>query len=73
MAQNYKYNQVTTKKFAIKGQLSADGKTIFYVDGDKEEKKIEVGKCFEKFGGQMIEVTIANKEDEDLTGKFEEE
>lgn len=73
MAQNYKYNQVTTKKFAIKGKLSDDGKTIFYVDGDKEERIIAVNKCFDKFNGQMIELTIAVKEDEDLTEEFEGE
>ena len=29
---NYKYEQNTTKKFSIKGELSENGKVITYVD-----------------------------------------
>ncbi len=71
--QNYKYNKVTTKKFSIKGELSNDGKIITYVNGDKEEMEIPVSKCFEKFAGQPIELSLALKTDEDLTDEFEED
>ena len=71
--QNYKYNKVTTKKFSIKGELSTDGKTITYVNGDKEEATIAVATCFAKFAGQPIELSLALKTDEDLSDEFEEE
>lgn len=71
--QNYKYNKVTTEKFSIKGELSADGKMISYVNGDKEDAVISVEKCFEKFAGGPIELTLSLKTDEDLSEEFEEE
>ena len=73
MAQNYKYNKVTTEKFNIKGELSNDCKTIKYIDGDKEEREISVAKCFEKFAGQEIALSLMLKTDEDLSDEFEEE
>lgn len=71
--QNYKYNKITTEKFNIKGELSDDCRTIKYIDGDKEEREITVEKCFEKFAGQPIDLTLTLKTDEDLSGEFEEE
>ena len=68
---NYKYEQNTTKKFSIKGELSENGKVITYVDQDKDEKTITVDKCFSKFAGLPIEVAIAVKSVEDLGDELE--
>ena len=73
MSQNYKYNKVTMNRFAIKGELSNDGKTIAYINGDKEEKIISVNKCFSKFCGQPIELIITLKTEENLCDEFMEE
>ena len=73
MAQSYKYNKVTTEKFNIKGELSDDCKTIKYINGDKEEQEISLAKCFEKFAGTEIALSIMLKTDEDLSEEFEEE
>lgn len=73
MAQNYKFNKTKTTKFTIKGNLSSDGRLIDYVDGDKTERTITIEKVFSKFHGQPIELSIAVKTDDDLTGEFEEE
>jgi hypothetical protein len=71
--QNYKYNKVTTEKFNIKGELSDDCKTIKYINGDKEEQEISLIKCFEKFVGTEIALSIMLKTDEDLSDEFEDE
>lgn len=71
--QNYKYNKTIIEKFTIKGELSDDGKMITYENGDKEEATISVQKCFEKFAGSPIALSIALKTDEDLSEEFEEE
>ena len=73
MAQNYKYNKSIVEKFAIKGELSEDGKTITYIDADKETRTISVEKCFDKFRGFPIELAIALKTAEDLSDEFEED
>ena len=73
MAQNYKYNKSIVEKFAIKGELSSDGKYITYIDADKDQRTITVDKCFSKFHGYPIELAIALKTEEDLSGDFEEE
>ena len=73
MAPNYKYNKVITEKFTIKGDLSTDGRTITYINGDKEEATISVVKCFEKFAGKPIDLALSLKIDEDLSEEFEEE
>lgn len=72
MAQNYKYNKSIVEKFAIKGELSEDGRIISYIDADKESKQISLDKCFSKFRGFPIELSIALKTEEDLSGEFEE-
>lgn len=72
MAQNYKYNKVTNEKFAIKGELSEDGKVITYINGDNEEAKITVDKCFAKFAGFPIDFSISLKTEIDLSDEFEE-
>lgn len=72
MAQNYKYNKSVAEKFAIKGELSDDGRTINYVDAEKDMKTISVDKCFSAFKGQEIALTITTKFDEDLSDEFEE-
>lgn len=73
MAQNYTYKKSAVEKFNIKGSLSDDCKTIIYIDGEKEEQLITVDKCFSKFGGMPIELTIAVKSTQDLEDEFEEE
>ena len=73
MAQNYKYNVVTTTKFAIKGTLSDDCKVIKYVNSDEEDAVISVDSCFTKFAGKDINLSISLKTDEDLSKEFEDE
>lgn len=73
MAQNYTYKKNIVEKFSIKGELSEDGKTISYINGDKEECEITVEKCFSKFAGQPIELSLALKTTQDLEDEFEEE
>lgn len=70
---SYKYNRMTVKKLNIKGKLSDDGKTISYLNADKEELHTTVENCFDKFKGMPIEFTLALKTDEDLSGETEEE
>lgn len=70
---NYKYEKNTVKKFSIKGDLSDNGKVITYIDGDKETRTITVEKCFSKFGGLPIELSLAVKSVEDLEDEFEED
>lgn len=71
MAKNYVYNQKTNTRFAIKGDLSADGKTINYLNSDKDNATIALAKCFEPFKGQTIELSISVKENADLEELFE--
>lgn len=71
MAKNYVYNQKTNTRFAIKGELTFDGKTIQYENSDKEEATIALSKCFEPFKGKFIELSISVKENENLEDLFE--
>ena len=64
---NLKYDRTEIKKYAVKGVLSTDGKTITYLDDDKNEANIALSKCFEPFGGGEISLTITNKFTEDLS------
>ena len=73
MAKNYTYNKTLTAKFGIKGTLSEDGTVINYINSDKDESVISVAKCFEPFKGEEITLTIATKDDQDLSEAFEEE
>jgi len=73
MAKNYKYNRIQNEKFNITGELSDDGKTITYINGDKDELTIDVAKCLSPFKGQSITLTIATKLDMDLSDEFEED
>ena len=70
---NYKYEKNIVEKFSIKGDLSEDGNVITYIDGDKETKTISIEKCFSKFSGMPIELSVAVKSTEDLGDEFEEE
>lgn len=71
--QNYTYKKNMVEKFSIKGELSDDGKIINYIDGDKEAREITVEKCFSKFSGMPIELTLSVKYVQDLEDEFEEE
>ncbi len=73
MAKNYVYNRTLTDKFSIKGVLSNDGKTINYINGEKEELEISVEKCLEPFKNEEITLSISIKQDQDLSDEFEEE
>ena len=73
MAKNYTYKKNTVEKFNIKGDLSDDCKVINYIDGDKNEQTITVEKCFAKFAGMPIELTLALKTAQDLEDEFEED
>lgn len=66
MAKNYSYTRSLTDKLAIKGELSEDGKTIKYIDENKEESIVSIDKCFEPFKSEFIELTIAVKMNQDL-------
>lgn len=68
---NYIYNNKSNLRFAIKGELSTDGETIYYTDSDKNEKEISVAKCFAKFCGMPVEISISSKTQEDLEDTFE--
>ena len=71
-----KFNKNITDKLTIKGLLSNDGKTIEYESGTGDDKHmaiITIEKCFSKFAGNPIELSIALKDIEDLTEEFEEE
>lgn len=70
---NYVYGVKSNRRFAIKGTLSADGKTISYVNSDKEEAEIALDKCFSAFRGMPIEVSITTKTEQDLAKGFEED
>ena len=70
MAKKLKYNQTTTTKFNIQGDLSMDGDIISYVEEDSLVE-LPVAKCFSKFAGQHITLSISLKTDEDLSGEFE--
>ena len=65
MAKNMSYTRTTTDRFAVKGELSQDGKTIKYED-DKKEATIAVEKLFKPFCGGPVEFVIATKLKEDL-------
>ena len=71
MAKNYTYNEKINKRFAIKGDLSADGKEIRYINSAKEEATISIDKCLSPFKGMLIELSIAMKTEEDLTKELE--
>ena len=71
MAQNYKYSRVQYDTFTINGDLSSNGSTIAYVDGQGTNQTITVTNCFNKFKGQPITLTISTKADVDLTSQFE--
>ena len=72
MAKNYTYNEKINKRFAIKGDLSTDGKEIYYTNSAKEETTISVDKCLSPFKGMTIELSIAMKTEEDLAKELEE-
>ena len=39
---------------------------IYYVDSEKEEKTLPIGKCFEPFRGEEIALTIVVKDEKDM-------
>lgn len=71
--QNYKYKKLVNSKFNIKGTLSEDGSFLTYINGDSEEKTIDILDCFRPFRGETLDVSISTKEEQDLTDEFEEE
>ena len=71
MAKNYTYNEKVNKRFAIKGDLSTDGKEIYYTNSDKESATISIDKCLSPFKGMTIDLSIAMKTEEDLTKELE--
>lgn len=73
MAQNYKYNRVVNSKFNIKGIVSEDFITITYTDGEGVTREISIEDCFKPFRGEAITLSIATKDEQDLTNEFEEE
>ncbi len=73
MAQNYKYHRTVNSKFNIKGEVSADGTTIVYIDGEGEEKMIPILDCFKPFRGEFLDLSLVTKEEQDLSEEFEEE
>ena len=73
MAKNYVFNRVMNDRFNIKGELSADGTTVTYINSDKEEATIPVAKILEPFKGEAITLTISVKTDQDLSDVIEGE
>lgn len=66
MAKSLTYKKTTTEKVTIKGVLSADAKTITYVE-DKTEKTATIQDYLDKFASMAVEFSIGCKSDEDLT------
>ena len=73
MAKNLSFTRSLVDKFTVKGLLSEDGKTITYINEDKDETIIPVDKCLHCFKGRSIELTIAEKQNMDLGDGSEEE
>ena len=71
--QNYKYKKLVNSKFNIKGTLSEDGTYLTYINGDSEERTIDILDCFKPFRGEPLDVSISTKEEQDLTEGFEED
>lgn len=72
MAKNPNFIRNMVDKFAIKGHLSEDGNVITYINDDKEETQIDIEKCLKSFRNEDIELTIAVKMSQDLSGSVEE-
>ena len=72
-SKNPSYTRSLTDKFAIKGILSEDGKTIQYLDANKDEQTITIDKCLENFRGEAIELQAVIKMNQDLTEEDEED
>lgn len=66
---SYKKNEVS--KISVKGILSNDATEITYIDDDKNEQTIEVKKCMKMMAGNEIVLTIALKNDTDLTEELD--
>ena len=72
MAKNPNFVRNMVDKFAIKGHLSRDGEIITYLNEDKEETQISIEKCLKSFRDEEIELTIAVKTSQDLSGSVED-
>lgn len=72
MAKNPNFIRNMVDKFAIKGHLSEDGRVITYINDDKEEAQIDIEKCLKSFRNEEIELTIAVKMSQDLSGSVED-
>jgi len=69
MAQALTYKRTTTDKLTIKGLLSDDATivTIKVKENDKEvDKEITIKDYFDNFAGEMVEISIGNKTEENL-------
>ena len=67
------YSRSLVDKFAIKGELSLDGKEITYIGNDNEQQTISVEKCLNPFRGEAIELQISVKMTQDLGAESEED
>lgn len=72
MAKNPNFTRSMVDKYSIKGRLSNNGKAITYINEDKDAAEITIEKCLSNFLNEDIELTIAVKMNQDLSGSEEE-
>lgn len=59
-------SRTVTDKVSVKGVLSKNGTTITYKNELKEDKDIEVSDCLAMFKGQVIDLSVTVKNEEDM-------
>lgn len=70
---NPTYNRSIVEKFSVKGQLSADGKEIEFINEDKETEVKSLLNMLKPFFGEFVDITVSTKTKEELEDDFEEE
>jgi hypothetical protein len=60
---NYKHTRVSQDSIHVRGILSEDGKSITYVDKDKDEVTIDVLSCLKNYIGEEISFSVSVKEE----------
>lgn len=71
MASQLKKTRTITDKVTVKGTLSEDGTVITYVDENKNEQEITVTECLKIFCGKLINFSISEKSEEELSNEID--
>ena len=68
MASNFKYIRTVSDSLKVKGIVDIDDDEAFisYIE-DGEEVRVEVNKLLEQFNGEEVVMTLATKDEMDLT------